>query len=208
MSGASTINPLVIAAATATLRRLLARIGEGDAAVNGGKGAPTVTTRPPDLVQRSRGDAAPAQLNIFLYHVALDGSLRQVDVSAPSGTRASTPLSLRLSYLISAYASDDHGGNDDSDNDLSSDRLLGAAMGVLHDAAELTRADIDAALGASDLAHQLERMRVMPQPLSLDHACKLWSACQAPYRISAAYEVCVTPVERRPGGADAASGIA
>jgi hypothetical protein len=180
-------NPLAIAAATATLRSvLLERIGEHDARLAGGL---IVTSQPLDLVHLARKDATPAQLNLFLYHAAPNAGWRNTDLPA----HGSAPLALNLYYLISACATSD---NDDTDGDPSSHRVLGAAMSVLHDCPILGRADIDAALEGHELARQLESLRITPQPLSVDQICKLWIACQAPFRICAAYEVSVTPVER------------
>lgn len=180
-------NSLAIAAATATLRRvLLARIGDLDATL---KGDLAVTTQPLDLVHQARKDVTPPQLNIFLYHTAVNAGWRNMDLP---GERGVPPLALNLYYMLTAYATNN---NDDKDGDESSHRVLCAAMSVLHDYPVLTRADIAAALDGNDLAQQFERVRITPQPLSVDEIYKLWTAYQAPYRISAAYELTVTLVD-------------
>jgi len=102
------------------------------------------------------------------------------------------PLPLSLYYLVTAY-----GENDDG---IVSHRLLGRAMSVLHDHPLLDGAEIKAAVGAanlaeSDLDQQIERVRITPQPLSLEEMSKLWTTFQTQYRISAAYQACVVLIE-------------
>jgi hypothetical protein len=181
-------NTLAIAATTATLRNvLLTRIKALDATLS----ELEVTTQPLDL---ARKDLLKPQLNIFLYHTALNAGWRNMDLPNQSkpGERGVPPLALNLYYMITAYATDN---NDDKDGQQSSHRVLCAAMSVLHDYPILVRADIEAALTDNDLALQLERVRVTPQPLSVDEIYKLWTAYQAPYRISAAYELTVTLID-------------
>lgn len=179
-------NSLAIAAATATLRGvLLDKITALDASLSD----LDVTTQPPDLARK--GNAKP-QLNLFLYHTALNAGWRNTDLPNQTrpGERGLPPLALNLYYMITAYA------REDSDNtDPSSHRVLCAAMSVLHDYPVLKKADIAAALPDNDLALQLERVRIAPQPLSVDEIYKLWTAYQAPYRISAAYELTVALVD-------------
>jgi hypothetical protein len=45
------------------------------------------------------------------------------------------------------------------------------------------------------LQEQIERVRITPQPLSLEEMSKLWTAFQTQYRISAAYQVEVVLIE-------------
>lgn len=179
-------NSLAIAAATATLRSvLLDKIIALDASLSD----LDVTTQPPDLARK--GNSKP-QLNLFLYHTALNAGWRNTDLpnQVRPGERGLPPLALNLYYMITAYA------REDSDNtDPSSHRVLCAAMSVLHDYPILKKADIAAALPDNDLALQLERVRITPQPLSVDEIYKLWTAYQAPYRISAAYELTVALVD-------------
>jgi hypothetical protein len=179
-------NSLAIAAATATLRSvLLDKIVALDASLSD----LDVTTQPPDLARK--GNSKP-QLNLFLYHTALNAGWRNTDLPSQvkPGERGLPPLALNLYYMITAYA------REDSDNtDPSSHRVLCGAMSVLHDYPLLKKADIAAALPDSDLALQLERVRITPQPLSVDEIYKLWTAYQAPYRISAAYELTVALVD-------------
>ena len=174
-------NSLAIAAVTATLRNLIAT-GIGDELGSG-----SVTTRPPDKA-RENGESSN-QLNIFLYHTLPNAALRNQDIPSrvKPGETGKLPLALNLYYLITAYGQDN--------DDILGHRLLGTAMRILHDQAILKREDIKVALAESNLHNQVERIRITPQPLSLDDVSKLWTTFQTQYRISAAYEVSVVLID-------------
>src|SRR5512144_2889437 len=140
-------NQLAIAAVTATLRSLLVR----------GVGIPEVTARPLDNARRS---ATGNQLNLFLYQVLPDASLRNQEMprQMKPGETGHPPLPLMLYYLLTAYS--------DDEDDTNSHRLLGQAMGVFHDHPLLGTAEIRnatspiAELADSDLHEQVERVRI------------------------------------------------
>jgi hypothetical protein len=178
-------NELSIAAVTSTLRSLLH--GAADATLPG----TPVTTRPLD---KARDGFAEPQLNLFLYHTAIDAAWRNMDMPGVlNGEPGFPPLPLTLHYLVTAYGKED----DDSDDH----RLLGVAMRALHDHPLLGPAELRATLPESDLYRQVERVRITSQPLSLDEMSKLWTAFQTQYRVSAAYEVSVVLIEsHRPNG--------
>lgn len=175
-------NQLAIAAVTATLRSLLVR----------GVGIPEVTARPLDNARRS---ATGHQLNLFLYQVLPDAAFRNQDMprQIKPGENGFPPLPLMLSYLLTAYS--------DDEDDTSSHRLLGEAMGVLHDHPLLGTAEIRNAtspiteLADSDLHDQIERVRITLQPLTFEEMSKLWTTFQTHYRVSAAYQVSVVLIE-------------
>ena len=178
-------NSLAIAAVTATIRNLLY------AGVNADVPGTSVGTGPPDRV---RANGQDNRLNLFLYHTSLDPAWRNQPLPGVSkdGEDGRPPLPLSLYYLVTAY-----GENDDG---IVSHRLLGRAMSVLHDHPLLDGAEIKAAVGAanlaeSDLDQQIERVRITPQPLSLEEMSKLWTTFQTQYRISAAYQACVVLIE-------------
>ncbi|MBV6625812.1 MAG: DUF4255 domain-containing protein [Rivularia sp. (in: Bacteria)] len=174
-------NSLAIAAVTTTLRNIIAR-GIGDELGSGG-----VTTRPPDKA-RENGESSN-QINIFLYHTLPNAALRNQDIPnrVKPGETGKLPLALNLYYLITAYGQDN--------DDILGHRILGTAMRVLHDATILKPGDIKAALPESNLHQQVERIKITPQPLSLDDVSKLWTTFQTQYRISAAYEVSVILID-------------
>ena len=165
-----------IAAVTATLQRLIFHAVSHEPGLAGSH----VTARPPD---RARVGETGSQLNLFLYHVALDAALRNQD---PPGTRPGEngrpALALELSYLITAYG--------DADNELHADHLLGVAMLALHDRPLLRRSDIAAALPQSTgLEDQLERLRITPHPIPLNEVSRLWATFGTGYRTSVSYQV-------------------
>jgi hypothetical protein len=174
-------NKLAIAAVTATLRSLLVR----------GVGIPEVTARPLDNARRS---ATGHQLNLFLYQVLPDAAFRNQDMpQIKLGETGYPPLPLMLYYLLTAYS--------DDEDDTAAHRLLGQAMGILHDHPLLGAAEIKNAtspivdLAASNLHEQIERVRINLQPLTFEDMSKLWTTFQTHYRVSAAYQVSVVLIE-------------
>ena len=186
-------SPLAIAAVTAIMKDLLdnALI---DNSVSSITGPVKVTAQAPDRVRGSATDAA--QLNLFLYRVApnqgwINWQLPSRDARGERTTNP--PLALDLQYLLSAYER----------NDFDAEILLGYAMQCLYETAVLTREAIRQALAtpslstltSSDLADQIELIKITLLPLSLDELTKLWSALQSNYRPSAAYHVSVVLID-------------
>jgi hypothetical protein len=175
-------NQLAIAAVTATLRSLLVR----------GVGIPEVTARPLDNARRS---VTGHQLNLFLYQVLPDAAFRNQDMPRRTkpGEMGYPALPLMLYYLLTAYS--------DDEDDTSAHRLLGEAMGVLHDHSLLGAAEIKNAttpipdLSDSDLHQQIERVRINLEPISFKDMSQLWTTFQTHYRVSAAYQVSVVLIE-------------
>ena len=81
------------------------------------------------------------------------------------------------------------------DDDVVAHRLLGRTMRILHDHPVLGRDEIRNALVGNDLGDQVERVRITPQPLTLDEMSKLWTSFQREYRMSTAYHVSVVLIE-------------
>lgn len=190
-------NALAIAAVTTMLDYLLTQSLASSSAV---VSLESVTAKPPDKARD--GNESTNQINIFLYQILPNAAWRNRSIpgQVKPGETGRDPLALTLSYLITAY-----GKNDD---DIEGQRLLGMAMQSLHDRPEVRARDIEQALGSanlspdkqellvsSNLKNQLERVRITPQILSVEEISKMWSTFQAPYRISAAYEVSVVLIE-------------
>lgn len=178
-------NALAIAAVTATLRNLITKSVHDLPNQN-------VTTKPLDKVRT--GNSSPDQLNIFLYQTVLNAAWRNMDMprQVKPGETGQPPLALNLYYLVTAYGQ--------GDDETQSHRWLGKAMSVLHDHPLLGAQEIRDALKESELQVQIERVRITPQPMSLDEMSKLWTTFQTQYRISAAYQVEVVLIEStRPG---------
>ena len=122
-------NALSIAAVTATLRNLI------DLELNADVAGTQVTTRPPG---HARDGINGNQVNLFLYHVAINPAWRNTDLPwrVRPGEVAPGPLPLNLYYLLTAYSGendDDIDANTDPNRLLGSHRLMGQAMRTLHD---------------------------------------------------------------------------
>lgn len=182
-------NSLAIAAVTATLRNLLdSKINASvvdDPSTDPGLAGTGLSTKPLDKARTGSSN----QVNIFLYQTATDAAWQNRDL--PQQTRPNEqgrpPLALVLNYLITAYGA--------GDDDQMGHRLLGRSMSVLHDHAVLGPSEIKAALAGNDLASQIERVRIAPLALSVEEISKLWTVFQAPYRVSAAYQVSVVLID-------------
>jgi hypothetical protein len=175
-------NTRAIEAVTVTLRNLLAA-GVTDLPNQ------NVTTRPLDKVRG--GNTTPDQLNLFMFQTALSGAWRNMDVPRQSGAGdiGPPPLALNLHYIVTAFGQ--------GDDETRSHRWLGGAMRVLHDHPVLGAAEIRNASVESGLEAQVERVRITPQPMSLEEISKLWTTFQTQYRTSVAYQVEVVLIESR-----------
>jgi hypothetical protein len=205
-------NVLAIAAVTQILKDLL-----NDALINGDAsqvlGADfSVTALPPDRVVSENGDQQSTQLNIFLHQVRHNAALRNSDLPTRDrdGRLMLRPrLALDLQYILTAVAAEE----------LHAEILLGYAMQLFHETAIVPRETIRSALTsavpgdilpdslgvirASELADQIELIKITPHTISMDDMSKMWTALQARYRTTVGYEVSVVLIERelptRPG---------
>jgi hypothetical protein len=194
-------SPLAIGAVSAVLRNLLDNGIVEQVALGT---TVNVTATAPDLIRLDAPDDPP-QLNIFLYQVTPNAALRNDALPSRSmrGERISNPpLALDLHYLVTAYGK----------TDFQAEILLGYAMHLLHERPQLDRPAIRLALdpspldvsmlpptfqalAASDLADQVEGIRITPMVMSTEEMSKLWAAIQSHYRPSAAYQVSVVLIE-------------
>lgn len=174
-------NALAIAAATASLRALLASVLEPLMI--------EVSVLPPE---KAAQDVSKDRVNIFLYQATTNAAWRNMDMprQLQPGETGFPPLPLALSYLLTAYS---------GQGEIHSQQALGRAMSVLHDRPLLDHAFIkdatDHEVEGSDLHEQVERLRITLQPEPLDELSKLWTALQTQYRTSAAYQVSVVLIE-------------
>jgi len=189
-------SPLAIAAVTAILKDLL-----NEGLVNNDLspvGSFTVTALPPDRI--TIGDTEESRLNLFLYQVTPNLGWRNADFPSRDGQGmrlSNPPLALDLHYMLTAYGA----------SDLTAEILLGYAMDLLHDTPVLSREVVKRSLSpnnpfpvnlippdsqgrlAIDLADQIEVLKITPTYLSADELSKLWTAMQARYRPTVAYQV-------------------
>lgn len=195
-------SPLAIGAVTLVLRNLL----DNGIIESGLPSDPVkVTAVAPDLIDLEDSQEAP-RLNLFLHQVTPNIGWRNRDLpsrSSVSGERlTNAALALDLHYIVTAY----------SRVDCEAEILLGYAMHLLHERAILDRAAVSRALkpelvdismlppafqalASSDLADQVELLKIMPETMSNDEMSKIWSAIQTHYRPSAAYRVSVVLIE-------------
>jgi hypothetical protein len=141
-------------------------------------------------------------VNLFLYRLIPNTGWcnREFPSHDSDGRRtANPPLALDLFYLVSAYGK----------KDLDADILLGCAAQVFHENPVLARATIPDYLHAyqeknhldtnildkSQLADQIEQIKITPVPLTTEEISKLWTACNAPSRSCIAYQVSVVLIE-------------
>ena len=174
-----------IAAVTRTLQLLLTK----GVALDDELSDTTVTTLPLDKARDNTANAN--QLNLFLYQAMPNAAWRNQDMpqQVKPGETAMPPLALNLHYLVTAFGKDNDAGPP------FSHQLLGRAMSVLHDHPLLGTDEVKNAFPGSDLARQVERVRLTLQPLPVEDIFKLWSGFQTQYRLSAAYEVAVVLID-------------
>ncbi len=203
-------NVLAIAAVTQLLKDLL-----NDALINGDVTAAlgadfTVSALPPHLTVAGEGESQATMLNIFLHGVSPNTAMRNIDLptrSAGGDLLRKPTLALNLHYMLTVVSA----------QELHAEILLGYAMQLFHETSVLPREMIRAALStaaamaavsdgilpddlgvirASELADQLELLRITPRPLSLEDLSQLWTALQVGYRTTVAYDVAVVLIER------------
>jgi hypothetical protein len=196
-------SPLAIATVTAVLKDLL-NDGIVNSDLSASVGTVAVSALPPDRI--ATGGDEPSRLNLFLYQVTSNPGWRNEELPSrdSAGTRATTPpLALDLHYLLTSYGADD----------LDAEILLGYAMQLLHTVPVLTRPIIRKTFSvsspvtdklipasvpdrnAADLADQVELCKIAPKYLTTEDLSRLWSAMQARYRPSMAYDVSVVLIQ-------------
>ena len=198
---------LAIASVTAVLRDLLNN-GLIDHDVSASVGNVIVTSMSPDRISLTN-PPEQSQLNIFLYQVSPNASWRNVGLPSRNGNgerMSNPPLALNLHYLLTAYGA----------QDLHAEILLGYGMQLLHETPVLTRNAIRTALAppsqvtaggnlppqmqalfTSELAEQIEQIKIVPETPNTEEISRLWSALGAHYRPTAAYQASVVLIESK-----------
>jgi hypothetical protein len=197
---------LAIASVTAVLKDLLNNgVIDHDVSSSVGNNV-LVTALPPDRIDVSDSNQQ-SQLNLFLYQVTPNQGWRNEDLPSrnSNGDRISNPpLALDLHYMLSAYGV----------KDLHGEILLGYGMQILHETPVLPREAIRRALApplpvnggvpselknlfTSELAEQVEQIKICPLSLTTEEISRLWTAFQARYRPTAAYQASVVLIQSR-----------
>ncbi|MEH2288192.1 DUF4255 domain-containing protein [Nostoc sp.] len=202
-------NALSIAAVTAVLKVLLEN-GLVSDPIAASVGDVIVTALPPDRISVEADERA--QINLFLYQVTQNRNVDWVSQefrskhSRVNGNSRSTtpPLALDLHYLLTAYGA----------KDFQAELLLGYAMHLLHKTPVITSDIIEntlinasttntssafsqavASVSVSDLAEQIEQIKLTPEFFNMEETSKLWSALQTHYRPSATYLASMVLIE-------------
>ncbi len=193
---------LTVATITALVKGLLENglVSKNVAGQIGGDAV--VTALPPDRV--NIGAEEKPQLNLFLYQITPSVGLRpgfdRAGFDRPPMERSPT-MSLELHYLITAYGAQDY----------HTELLLGHALEIMLENTALSAATIKktlanfggkgrsgqpvlAAIAGSDLADQIQELRITPQFLNAEDLSKFWSALQAKYRPSLTYKITGVPL--------------
>ncbi len=157
-------NPLAIATVTATLHQMLSHT----LPASGVAGA-TVTN-----LQLSDAQLPNPGINIFLFQVTPNAALRNADLPTrrADGSLLRRPqVAIDLHYLLTFYG---------TDGTFDQQRLLGAAVRQFHahpvlgrEVVRNTITEYPVLLG-SDLAEQIDVVRLTPASLSLEELSKLW----------------------------------
>ena len=172
---------LAISAVTAAIRNLLTAGVHADSELSDAE----ITTSPPS---KAPTDDTRNEINLFLYQTTPNAGWSNLEPpTTRPGENGRPLLALDLHYLLTV-----HGKGFD---ELLSHRLLGRAMRVLHDHPVLDPDEIEAALVGEEVGDQVERIRITPEPLTLDEMSKLWASFQTEYRMSTAYQATVVLIE-------------
>jgi uncharacterized protein DUF4255 len=121
------------------------------------------------------------KLNLYLYQVVEHAFTKnQPPYAVDDGTQQYPPLTLRLYYLLTPYASDP----------LSAHKVLGHAMRVFYD-----NAIVDESKLTDQLRVVTDKLAIVLLSPKLEDLTRIWNALQTPYRLSVCYEVRVVPIE-------------
>jgi hypothetical protein len=155
----------IIAEVTQTLTNLLA-------------GLDVTLDSPADL----RGETGNFQkINLYLYQVLEHAFTKnQPPFAVDAGTQQYPPLTLRLYYLLTPYASDP----------ASAHKVLGHAMQIFYDNALVAETKMTETLRLAT-----DKLAIVLQSAKLEDLTRIWNAQQTPYRLSVCYEVRVVPIE-------------
>lgn len=183
-------NSLAIAAVTSSIRFVIDRsLQQTHPAPVGGA---RVVTRRPEELTAAEFTEDPA-INVYCYLATPNHAWNLTDLPTrrANGSLVHRPVAaLDLHYLISCVG---------KEPELEPQRLLGRVVVALAATSVLTRDVVTAAvdqysgdtetafLGSSDLADEVELVKLSPATLSLEEMSKLWGVLDTPYLLSLTY---------------------
>src|SRR5215467_13355117 len=198
-------NALAIASVTAVLKDLLNN-SLIDHDLGSSVGEVIVSALPPDRIDALESDKK-SRLNLFMYQVVQNAGWRNVGLPSHNERAeriTNPPLALDLHYLLTAYGAEE----------FHAEILLGYGMQLFHETPVLPRAAIRKslappspvtpggglppslqALSTSELAEQVELIKIAPQSITTEEVSRMWTAFQAKYRPTAVYQATVVLIE-------------
>ena len=141
-----------------------------------------VTILAPDEVGGDR------RINLFLYKVQENPFLRNLDWQVKPGSPdrlVPPPLSLNLSYLMTAYAV-----NDPQTGNTTAHEILGEAMRVLYENPILPKDYL-----VTGLKNAREQIKVVQNTLDPEELSHVWGTFTQPFRLSVLYQVSVVQLD-------------
>ncbi len=165
-----------------------------------------VTSLPPGQIEGTNGNTT-TQLNLFMYRITPNTGWSNTGYPSRNGKGEilnNPPLALDLHYLLTAFG----------ESELHSEILLGYGMQILHENPVLVRSAIRTSLSAataenpggrlpanllslatSELAEQIEQIKITNENINLEDMSKLWTAFQTRYRPCSGYLATVVLIE-------------
>ena len=183
-------NFFAIATVTAAISNILQGIRQDVAGT-------TITSKPLDV---SNSDAPSNRLNVFLYRVTPNIAYKNSNLPTYNygGDLVHSPvIAIDLHYLLTAYGA--------QNDDLMAHQILASAMRIMEENTVLTKKIIRETVASvskltsgdksSDLANQIENVRLSFSNISLEEIGNIWSSSQTNYRLSAMYQASVILLE-------------
>lgn len=128
------------------------------------------------------------RINLFLYKVQENPTLKNLDwqVKRDDTTQlVPPPLSLNLSYLMTAYAR-----NDQQTGNSTAHEILGDAMRVFYENPVVPEGYL-----VNGLKDAREQIKIMLNSLNLEELSNVWGTFSEPYRLSVPYEISVVQLD-------------
>lgn len=128
------------------------------------------------------------RINLFLYKVQENPFLRNLDWQVKPGSPdrlVPPPLSLNLSYLMTAYAK-----NDPQTGNTTAHEILGEAMRVLYENPILPKDYL-----VTGLKNAREQIKIVQNTLDPEELSHVWNTFTQPFRLSVLYQVSVVQLD-------------
>ena len=128
------------------------------------------------------------RINLFLYKVQESPFLRNMDWQVKRGSPdrlVPPPLSLNLSYLMTAYAR-----NDSQTGNTAAHEILGEAMRVLYENPILPKDYL-----VTGLKNSREQIKIVQNTLDPEELSHIWNTFTQPFRLSVLYQVSVVQLD-------------